>query len=127
MDRIELVRAAYERFMEEDIPGVLEFLDPDVEMPDLIRGSMICGKEAVGLHWQRHMALAEHSVILSEVLELGEAVIVIAYHQRYERDGMSLGHGVSTVQRFTFRGDKIAKIEVTALDPIPPAVVEKLG
>ncbi len=125
--KVALVRAAYDRVNNEDIAGLLELLDPDVEFPDVIHNTVLRGRESVERYWQDQILAAEHSAVPSEILELGEAVIVVAYHQIYERNGGPLGPGMSAVQRVTFRGDLIAKVEFTPLGEIPDHVRERLS
>lgn len=126
-ERVSLVRAAYSQFNAEEISGVVDLLDPEVEMPDVIHGTVLHGKDAVERFWRRELDLAEHLVIPMEVLEVGDEVLVVAYHQRYERDGAVLGQGVGTVHRLTFRGDRIVRVDVSLLDPIPVPIRERLG
>lgn len=124
--RVALVREAYECLNNADIPGLLELLDPDVEYPDVVHNTVLRGKVSVERHWERQLQVADHSAIPSEILEVGDAVLVVAYHQIYERDGGPLGQGVSAVQRVTFRGDRIARVEFTPMGEIPDYVIERL-
>ncbi len=126
-DRVALVRAAYERFNEGDIGGVLDLMDPDIEMPDVTTGTTLHGRESVQASWQRQFELAEHSITASEVTEVGDAVIVAAYHQIYDTGGGPMGSGVAAVHRLTFSGGLITKFELTLLDPVPARVRDRLG
>ena len=126
-DRVAMVRAAYERFNEGDILGVLELMDPDVEMPDVTDGSTLRGRESIRSNWQRQFELAEHSITASEITEVGDAVIVAAYHQIYDTRGGPMASGVAAVHRLTFKDGLITKFELTLLDPVPDKVRERLG
>lgn len=125
--RVAVVRAAIDCFNREDIPGVLELCDDDIELPDVINGIVVKGKPAVEGYWQRQFQVVDHSVMPGEIVEMGDAVIVVAYHQMYEPDAGPLGAGVTAVHRYTFRDERIAKMEFTGLDEIPASVRERLG
>jgi ketosteroid isomerase-like protein len=124
--RLALVQEAYERFNDGDIAGVLDLLDPEVELPDVIHNEVLRGREAVKQNWERQFAIADHSAIAGSVMDAGSAVLVVVYHQLYEKAGGPIGHGVAAVHRLTFRGDLIAKMEFTGLDRIPESVRQLL-
>lgn len=124
--RVAVVREAYERLNRADIDGMLELLDPDVEYPDVVHNRDLHGREAVGRHWRHLLAIADHSALPSEIIEVGDAVVVATYHQAYEHDGPALGPGVPAMQRITFRDGLIFKVEFTALEEIPPQVLDRL-
>lgn len=121
-----LTRAAYERLNEGDIPGMLELLVPDVEYPDVVHDTVLKGRESVERHWAELLERADHSARPGEFLELGDAVVVVVYHQAYEKNGAALGPGVPAVHRVTFRDDLIARVEFSALDEIPEQVLARL-
>jgi ketosteroid isomerase-like protein len=125
--RVALVRAAYDRFNDADISGILDLLDTDVEMPDILHGTTLRGIEAIRGYWEQQFALVDHSIMASEIVEVGDAVIVVAFHEVYDREGgQSLGRGVAAVHRLTFRGDRIASIEYTGVDEVPDQVRQRL-
>jgi ketosteroid isomerase-like protein len=125
--RVALVREVYDRFNDADIPGVLDFLDTDVEMPDVLHGTTLRGTEALREYWEEQFRLVDHSIMASEIVEVGDAVMVVAFHEVYERQGgQPLGRGVAAVHRLTFRGDRIAAIEYTGVDEVPEQVQRRL-
>lgn len=124
--RVAMVRRAYERVNSGDIPGMLELLDPEVEYPDVVHNRQLRGRDAVARHWEHLLAVADHAALPSEIIEVGDAVVVATYHQAYEHDGPALGPGVPAMQRITFRDDLIFKVEFTALEEIPPQVLDRL-
>ena len=125
-DRVAVARAAYSCLNEADVDGLLELLDPDVEYPDVVHDTTLHGKDAVDRHWRELLLRGDHSALPSEFFELGEAVVVVAYHQAYEKDGAPFGPGVAAVHRLTFRHNRIARIEFSALDEIPEQVLARL-
>jgi len=123
--RIDLIREGYRYFHEENGDKLLELFDDEIEMTDPITQTVIRGKEAVAQFWLRSLG-AVHSVVLGEIVESGDVVLVSAHHDFYDRELVRLGEGVSEIHRFTFRGDRIAKLEVTTFDEIPAEVRERL-
>lgn len=123
--RADVVRSAYQRFNEQDFEGVLELFDADVEWPDAVNDSVLYGTNAVRAYWARHFEVAVPTEILGEVVEIGDAVVAVAYRQVYERAGGTFGPPAVVVHRFSFRGERIARMEITALDDTPDYVVER--
>lgn len=102
--RVAAVRASYECFNNRDIDGVLDLCVTDVEFPDVVNDS----------------------VVLAEVVEMGDYVIVVAHHQVSDRNGGPLGSGITAVHRYSFKGDLIARMEWTGLDEVPQSVRVRL-
>ena len=122
-----LVRQLYERFNSADIAGVVELLDPAVEMPDVINGTTLRGREAVQSYWEREFELVEPSIMVRDVVEVGNAILVVVYQETYDREGGEpLGPGVAAVHRVMFRGDRIASVDYTGLDEVPEEVRQRL-
>ena len=125
--RVALVREAYDRFNDADISGVLALLDADVEMPDILNGGTLRGTDVLRRYWEQQFALVDHAIMTSEIVEVGDAVIVVAFHQLYDREGSGpLGRGVAAVHRFTFRDGLIGSIEYTGVDEVPEQVQRRL-
>jgi len=123
--RVRVVRAAYDCFNSKDASGVLEFCDSDIEIPDPIHESVRRGKADVEQYWQHEFGLVDHVVSLGEIVEMGDQVVAVARHQMYNPDGSTLAEPVRAVHRFTFKGDKIAKMEYSGLDDVPDSVRER--
>ena len=125
--RVALVREVYDRFNNADIGGVLDLLDADVEMPDVLHGTVLRGTDSLRRYWEQQFELVDHSIMASDVVEVGDAVLVVAFHQVYDREGGGpLGRGVAAVHRLTFRGDRILSIEYTGVDEVPEQVRQRL-
>lgn len=120
-----MIRDGYKYFEQEDLDKLLALFDDDVEMTDPITTATIYGKEAVAQIFHRSQG-AVHSIVVGEIVEMDDTVLVVTHHDFYNRELARLGEGVSEVHRFTFCGDRIAKIEVTTLDEIPAEVRERL-
>ena len=123
-----LVRKLYDRFNNADIAGVVDLLDPEVTMPDVLQGTTLQGAEALQRYWERHFALVDSSIKVREIVEVGDAVLVVVYQETYNREnGELLGPGVVAVHRLAFRGERIRSIEYTGVDEVPQAVRQRLG
>jgi ketosteroid isomerase-like protein len=46
-ENVETLRRGYEAFNRRDIDGALEGLDPEVEWPNMLEGTIIRGHQAV--------------------------------------------------------------------------------
>ncbi len=125
--RIAVVRAAYDCFNRRDIAGVLNLCHPDIELPDVLANSTLYGKVAIEQNWHQQLELVEHSVFPAEFVDMGDTIVVVARHEMYDRDGSPLGPGVMAVHRFTFRDDRIARMEYSGLDDVPEPVRARLG
>ncbi|MGA2837961.1 MAG: nuclear transport factor 2 family protein [Acidimicrobiales bacterium] len=124
--QIDLIREGYECVHEEDGDKLLELFDDEIEMTDPLTRTVVRGKEAMARLWQRSLG-AVHSIVPGEFVETGDVVLVVAHHDFYDRELTRLGEGVSEIHRFTFRGDRIAKLEVTTFDEIPEDVRERIA
>ena len=123
--RIDLIREGYKYVHEEDGDKLLEIFDDEIEFTDPITQTVMRGKEEVAQLWRRSLG-AVHSIVPGEVVEIGDVVLVVAHHDFYDRELTRLGEGVSEMHRFSFRGDRIVKLEVTTFDEIPADVRERL-
>jgi len=121
-DRVSLVRSAYEMFNRQDVEGVLALLAEDVEWPDVVHGSTLHGKDAVRRYWQNQLAIGTPRVLLGDVVEIGDAIVATTYQEVYERNGRPLAPPRAVVNRFSFRGGLIVRMELTSPDEIPEAV-----
>ncbi|HXX90870.1 MAG TPA: nuclear transport factor 2 family protein [Acidimicrobiales bacterium] len=123
VDRITVVRSAYERFNAGDIEGVLELVDPDVEWPDAIRNSTLHGREALRAYWSSQFDVATPTARAQDLVEVGDCVIAVAFQEVYDLDsGAPLGPPVAVSHRFHFRGSQIVRMELTALDEVPESI-----
>ena len=126
--RVALVRDAYRRFNKSDITALLDLLDPDVELPDPLSGRKLRGVDEAREYWEREFALVEPTLLVSEIVEIGDALLVVVFQELYDREsGKLLGHGVTAVHRVTFRGDRIASIEYTGIDEVPEQIRQRLA
>ncbi len=124
--RIDLIREAYKYAHEEDGDKLLQLFDDEIEMTDPVSLTVVHGKEAMAQLWRRSLG-AVHSMVPSEFVEMGDAVIVVVHHDFYDRALKRLGEGVSKIHRFTVRRNRIARLEVTTFDEIPEDVRERLA
>ena len=123
MNRIDMVRAAYERFNERDFEGVLELCDPEIEFRDLLgEGGTAHGRDAVRRRWAERYAEAGVNVTVGDVIEIGGNVIAAVCYQAYDRDGTTVGPYLLVTDQFSFRDEKIARIEATKFGDVPDEV-----
>jgi len=125
-NRVAVVRSCYHCFNDKDIDGVLDLCTSDVEFPDVVNDSVLRGRAAIEDAFRRQFEIFDHSVVLGDVFEVGEHVVVVAHLQVYERDGGPLGSGIAAVHRYSFDGERIAKVEWMGLDDVPEPVRERL-
>ena len=121
-DRLEKLRGAYESFNRQDLQSVLAVLTDDVSWPDVVNDGLLHGKQEVREYFERVFSFATMQVTIGDLIPIGDAVLVTAYQQFYDLDGKQLGQPRTVVNRFTFRGDLVARMEVTAHDDIPEEV-----
>lgn len=125
-ERVAVVRASYACFNAKDISGVLDLCVPDVEFPDVVNHTVLRGRAAIEGSFLHQFSAIDHHVSVSEVVEMGDHVMVVAHHQVYLPDGGPLGPGMSAVHRYSFQGNLIARMEWTGLDEVPEEVRERL-
>lgn len=123
--RIGLIRDGYRAFNEEDLPSLLDLLADDAEVADAVSGEFVRGRDAVAQLWHRTQSVA-HSVTPGAIMEFGDQVVAVVHHDFYERKRGLLG-GVDEVHRFTFRGDRVVKLEVSTFGELSQDVRDLLS
>jgi ketosteroid isomerase-like protein len=124
--RVELIREGYRSFNEEDLPRLLDLLTDDAEVADPLHDTFVRGREAITQLWERTQSTA-HSVLLGAVMEIGDSVIAVVHHDFYDRETGLLGPGLEEVHRFTFRGDRVVKLEVSTFGELSREVRDRLS
>jgi ketosteroid isomerase-like protein len=123
VDRSEAVRTAFELFNRKDFEGVLEFFDPDVEISDLLHeGALIKGRDVVRQQWTERFDQAQVATLVGDLIEVGDTVFAAVCMQAYTKDGAAFVPQIVVASRFTFRGDRIVRMESRVLDEIPDDV-----
>jgi ketosteroid isomerase-like protein len=126
--RAAVVRELYDRFNRADVDGLVALLDSDARMQDPLHGTTLTGSKAIRDYWEHIFGLTDHSITVADIVEAGDAVLVVAFSQTYDREGdKPLGRGVAAVHRLVFRGDRIVSIEYTGVDDIPEQVQQRLA
>lgn len=118
-DRVAAIRAGYESLNRRDLAGIVAILTEDVIWPDVVNDAVLEGRNQVHDYFERVFRVAALRVTLGEVIPLGDAIIATTHQQFYELDGKPLGQPRTVVNRFTFRGDLVSRMEVTSADDIP--------
>lgn len=123
MSRTDIVRAAYQRFNEEDFDGALDLCDPDVEFRELIgRSGPAHGREAVRQRWMERFSSARVTVTVGDVVEVGDSVLAAVCCQVYDPTGMPIGPYVLVTDHFSFREGRILRIKTTLFEDVPEEV-----
>jgi len=118
--RSEIVRCAYRRFNDKDFDGVLELCDPDIELRDLLTADgRAYGREAVRQRFIERFLDATVHVTVADVVEMGYKVIAVACSQVYDSAGDPVGPTVVATDHFSFRGDRILRVETTESRELP--------
>jgi hypothetical protein len=111
--RICALHDAYRRFNDRDFEGALQFLDADVEWPDLINDRMIRGRDAVLEYWRASLALVAPIVSLTEYFIREDDVVVVVSQQVTGRyGGQEVEQPMTVAHRYTFHDGLIAKLVV---------------
>lgn len=117
MDRCDIVRAAYERFNAEDFEGVLELCDPEFEFRELFGNEGPSrGRSEVLRRWTERFADLVIKVDIGEVVEVGETVVAAVCCQVYDRAYPPVRSYILVSDSFSFRGDRILRMESTLLN-----------
>ena len=126
VDKVALVRRAFDLFDGGAFDELLQLLAPDVQWPDFRDGSQLQGRDAVRAYWAEQFALATPSVLLGQTFEMSDGVIAIAHEQLYDHDGRPVGEPAIGTFHFRFRGDMIASVEHSRLGEVSDEVLDLL-
>ena len=72
--------------------------------------------------WAGRFAEAGVNVTVGDVIEIGGNVIAAVCYQAYDAEGATVGPYLLVTDQFSFRGDKIARIEATKFGDVPDEV-----
>jgi ketosteroid isomerase-like protein len=123
MNRSDIVRTAYQRFNDRDFEGVLDLCDPQIEFRDLLSDDGTAfGREAVRRRWRERFSDASASVTIGNLAEVGDAVIASVCYQAYTPAGVPIGPPFLAADRFSFRGNRILRVDATKLTNVPDEV-----
>jgi ketosteroid isomerase-like protein len=113
-ERVEAVRAIYDRFAEGDFAGSLEHVDPRVLFvlpPGFPESGTYLGIEAVGEYTREFLEPWDRIAIAAEEL-IGAGDTVVA---RVHQSGVGSGSGATAEFRYwqvwSFRGRKVIRLE----------------
>ena len=113
-DRVEAVRAVYDRWAQGDFRAGLDLFDPYVVLvhdPEFEAGGPAFGSKAVSSYTRTMLeAWKRFTIEAQEVITAGDSVIV-----RVRQRGVGSGSGVATDLEYfmvwTFRGHKVVRFE----------------
>ena len=119
LKRMETISTAYERFNNRDFAGVLDLFEPDAEHCDLLReGAVHRGRAAILKLWTERFAEASVQALVYDIFEIGDTVVAVVRYQAHDPDGTPCGSPMVAVHRFIFTEARIARLEVTVIDPL---------
>jgi hypothetical protein len=123
MDRIGIVREAFERFNDRDFEGALRAFDADVQVSDLLRTDEVMqGHDAVLQQWKSRFDEAHAEALVADVVEVGDTVHAAVCFQVYDQLGAAFGSPFMVASRFTFAEDRIVRLEQRAFNEVPDDV-----
>jgi len=121
--RSEIVRRAYQRFNDKDFEGVLELCDSDIEFRDLLADDgRAYGREAVNRRLMDRFSSATVQVTVADVVEMGYKVIAVVRCQVYDSAGNPVGPTIVATDHFSFRGERISRVETTRFNDLPDEI-----
>ena len=112
-ERMALLRRAYDAFNRRDIGTALSMLDPEVDWPNLLEGTVIHGHRAVSEYWERQFQLISSQVEPTAFIEHGDLVIVDV-HQIVHDLQTDQTRDQHVAHTFTFRGDLVLRLQLHA-------------
>jgi hypothetical protein len=62
------------------------------------------------------------ATLVGDLIEVGDTVFAAVCLQAYMKDGAAFGPQIVVASRFTFKGDRIVRMESRVLDEIPDDV-----
>lgn len=111
-ERITLLRQAYRLFADRDIDGLLAMMTDDVEWPDVARGAILRGKEAIRPYWEGQFAVSDPQVTPTAFDEAGDDIVVAIEQRILDLDGQPLAPPAVVFHRFTFEGTLVRRMVV---------------
>jgi ketosteroid isomerase-like protein len=115
-DRLDAIRAVYERYAEGDFAVSLPLLDPSIALvvtTDIPDGGNFFGHAGVREYMTRFLEPWESVTLAAVSIEERDNVIVA----RVRQDAVGRGSGAAATleyfQLWTFRGEKVVHLEVT--------------
>jgi catechol 2,3-dioxygenase-like lactoylglutathione lyase family enzyme/ketosteroid isomerase-like protein len=125
--RVATLRDAYDAFNRRDVERVLVLLTDDVAWPDMLEGRVLHGVAAVRAYWQRQLESISSHVEPRTFRTHGDRVLAIV-EQRVQRLAGGPVETAIIAHLYTFRDDRIARMEVIAdLDAAGAALRDASG
>ncbi len=102
------ITEVYRAFNAHDIEAVIAHFTDDVDWPNAWEGGRLEGKDAVRAYWTRQFAEIDPRVDPRAIHETDDGRVSVEVEQRArpEDDAVLVTH------TYTFRGEKIARMEV---------------
>jgi ketosteroid isomerase-like protein len=110
---VRQLRRAYDAFNRRDIDAVLAILDPEVEWPNVLDGTMVRGRRAVREYWERQFRQIDPHVEPTEIIPHGDGLIVAVHQIVRDLDGHVLSDSY-VAHAYAFRGELIQTMRVHA-------------
>src|SRR3954468_1633373 len=114
-ENVEVVRAAYAAFAEGRIDDVIEGLDAEVEMNGAVgaleEGEVVRGRDAVARELLPDSSVwAERRYEVQKFIDADDRVVALVHeHRRGRNSGVAVGVDMAFI--YSFKGNKVARIE----------------
>jgi ketosteroid isomerase-like protein len=112
-DRVARLRAAYRAFNRRDVEAVLALLDPAVEWPNLLDGTVARGHDQVRAYWRRQFETIDPRVEPVGFDAREDEVVVEVRQVVRDLDGRVLSED-RVWHAYRFRGPFVVAMRVTA-------------
>jgi ketosteroid isomerase-like protein len=111
-ERVEFLERAYRLFNSRRIDDLLAMMSADVAWPDVARGAVLRGKEAIRRYWEGQFATADPRVTPTRFVEVENDLIAVVDQRVLDRQGKVLVPPTVVFHRYSFTGDLISQMVV---------------
>jgi ketosteroid isomerase-like protein len=110
--KVAILERAYARFNAREVDDLLAMLADDVAWPDVARSTVLRGKPAVRAYWEAQFAQARPRVEPTAYIPTGDDLVAVVDQRVFDLDGRPLGPSTVVFHRYTFAGDRVARMQV---------------
>jgi hypothetical protein len=111
-ERIALLERAYRLFNDRRIDALLGLMTDDVEWPDVAKGTVLRGREAIRPYWEGQFAVVDPQVYPTEFKPIGDELVAVVDQRVLDRQGALLVAAV-VYHRYTFTLGRIHRMVVS--------------
>jgi ketosteroid isomerase-like protein len=111
-ERVEFLERAYHLFNSRRIDDLLAMMSADVEWPDVPRGAVLRGKDAIRRYWEGQFATADPRVAPTRFIEAGDDLVAVVEQRVLDRQGNVLVPPTVVFHRYSFTDDLVSQMVV---------------